>query len=64
MSSRVSIAKSVRPNGTFVVPERENYKKYLKNYKVMDKKNFAIKELVKKPLFTIVEEEEGGVYFG
>ena len=29
----------------------------------MDKQNFALKNLVNKPLFTIVEEEEG-VYFG
>jgi hypothetical protein len=31
----------------------------------MDKNAFSLKELVKKPLFTIVEEDDnGGVYFG
>lgn len=53
----------MRTNGTFIVPERDDYKNYLKKYKAMDSKNFNIKEIVKKPLFTIVEEEEG-VYFG
>jgi hypothetical protein len=35
----------------------------LKSYRVLDKNNFNLKELVKKPLFSIVEEDDG-VYFG
>jgi len=35
----------------------------LKSYRVLDKKSFNLKQLVKKPLFSILEEEEG-VYFG
>lgn len=58
-----SRAKSTKSNGTFRIPAQEDYVSYLKSYRILDKKNFNLKELVKKPLFSIVEEEEG-VYFG
>ena len=47
----------------FPVPKREEYSDYLKSYNPIDSKSFKLKHLVKKPLFTIVEEDNG-VFFG
>jgi hypothetical protein len=46
---------SVKSDGLVRVPKREEYSSYLKSYKPIDKNGFILKDVVKKPLFTIVE---------